>query len=277
MMPAVQAVWRHLLVGARDGRRRWPSLSALAAELGAPISTGSRPRRFRGRGRPSESFFALADYVNRHRVVGSFGFRRGGPDEGNVATSGVEYSVPTPLGSGYTATVEYSVTPFGHGDNLLLVDTEASWVTKRLPVETVPESYVGQLTAFRSLSYAQLSTGPFARPVRTQLSGADARRLVGALNSLPPAPDFFCMEGVELYSISLHPLGHDRPAYLLQAQSCGYDLFVSVNGTPLPPLWGGSCRFVKLLLALVPSRAAGTREWAANCTEAPMTVTTNPM
>ena len=168
MMPAVEAVWRHLLVGARDGRRRWPSLSALAAELGAPISTGSRPRRFRGRGRPSESFFALADYVNRHRVVGSFGFRRGGPDEGNVATSGVEYSVPTPLGSGYTATVEYSVTPFGHGDNLLLVDTEASWVTKRLPVETVPESYVGQLTAFRSLSYAQLSTGPFARPVRTR-------------------------------------------------------------------------------------------------------------
>jgi len=42
MMPAVEAVWRHLLVGARDGRRRWPSLSALAAELGTPVSTTHR-------------------------------------------------------------------------------------------------------------------------------------------------------------------------------------------------------------------------------------------
>ena len=220
---------------------------------------------------------ALADYVNGHRLGGSSGFRRGGPGEGNAATSGVEYSVPTPPGSGYTAVVEYSVTPFGHGDNLLLIDTEASWVTKRLAVETVLGGYLGQLTSFTSLSYAQLSTGPLARPVRTQLSGADARRLVGALNSLPPTPDSFCMEDVELYSISLHPPGRDRPDYQLQAQSCGYELYVSVNGTPLPPLWGGSCRFVELLLALVPTRAAGTRQWAANCTGAPMTVTTNPV
>lgn len=42
MMPIVEAVWRHLLVGVRDGRRRWPSLSALAAELGASVSTTHR-------------------------------------------------------------------------------------------------------------------------------------------------------------------------------------------------------------------------------------------
>ena len=42
MMPMVEAVWRHLLVGAREGRRRWRSLSALAAELGTPISTTHR-------------------------------------------------------------------------------------------------------------------------------------------------------------------------------------------------------------------------------------------
>ena len=42
MMPVVEAVWRHLLVGARGGRRRWPSLSALAAELGTPVSTTHR-------------------------------------------------------------------------------------------------------------------------------------------------------------------------------------------------------------------------------------------
>jgi hypothetical protein len=42
MMPMVEAVWRHLLVGAREGQRRWASLSALAAELGAPISTTHR-------------------------------------------------------------------------------------------------------------------------------------------------------------------------------------------------------------------------------------------
>ncbi|HUC14378.1 MAG TPA: hypothetical protein VMS00_07985 [Acidimicrobiales bacterium] len=38
----VEAVWRHLLVGAREGQRRWASLSALANELGAPISTTHR-------------------------------------------------------------------------------------------------------------------------------------------------------------------------------------------------------------------------------------------
>jgi hypothetical protein len=42
MMPVVEAVWRHLLVGSREGRRRWPSLSALAAELGTPVSTTHR-------------------------------------------------------------------------------------------------------------------------------------------------------------------------------------------------------------------------------------------
>jgi hypothetical protein len=41
-MPVVETVWRHLLVGARAGRRRWPSLSALAEELGIPISTAHR-------------------------------------------------------------------------------------------------------------------------------------------------------------------------------------------------------------------------------------------
>lgn len=42
MMPMVEAVWRHLLVGAHGGRRRWASLSALAAELDISISTAHR-------------------------------------------------------------------------------------------------------------------------------------------------------------------------------------------------------------------------------------------
>lgn len=42
MMPVVEVVWRHLLVGAREGRRRWPSISALATELALPISTTHR-------------------------------------------------------------------------------------------------------------------------------------------------------------------------------------------------------------------------------------------
>ena len=33
-MPVVEVVWRHLLVGARAGRRRWPSITELAGELG---------------------------------------------------------------------------------------------------------------------------------------------------------------------------------------------------------------------------------------------------
>jgi hypothetical protein len=35
-------VWRHLLVGAREGRRRWPSVTALAQELGVAVSTTHR-------------------------------------------------------------------------------------------------------------------------------------------------------------------------------------------------------------------------------------------
>ena len=42
MMPVVEAVWRHLLVGSRSGRRRWSSLSALALELEVPVSTAHR-------------------------------------------------------------------------------------------------------------------------------------------------------------------------------------------------------------------------------------------
>ena len=42
MMQVVEVVWRHLLVGARDGRRRWPSVTALAQELGVAVSTTHR-------------------------------------------------------------------------------------------------------------------------------------------------------------------------------------------------------------------------------------------
>lgn len=42
MMPVVETVWRHLLVNAGQGRRRWPSVSALAADLGVPVSTAHR-------------------------------------------------------------------------------------------------------------------------------------------------------------------------------------------------------------------------------------------
>src|SRR5271167_215069 len=41
-MPVVEVVWRHLLVGAREGRRRWPSVTALAQELGVAVSTTHR-------------------------------------------------------------------------------------------------------------------------------------------------------------------------------------------------------------------------------------------
>ena len=215
---------------------------------------------------------AIAGYVIAHELRGGSGLRLGRPDEANGGTSGSEYSVATPPGSGYTATVEYSVTPFGHGEDLLRVDAKAWWVERRLPVETMAAGYVGQLTAFTSLSHAQGDRGP----VTAQLRPADARRLVEAVNSLPPEPDFLCFEDVLLYSISLHPPGHASPGYVLQAYSCGYDLFVSVDGVPLPPLWSGGCRFVRLLLALVPERAVGTRTWATGCARAPMTVVTNP-
>ena len=42
MMPVIEAVWRHLLVGASEGRRRWPSVTAVAGELAIPISTAHR-------------------------------------------------------------------------------------------------------------------------------------------------------------------------------------------------------------------------------------------
>jgi hypothetical protein len=42
MMPVVEVVWRHLLVGTREGRRRWPSVTALAEELGLAVSTTHR-------------------------------------------------------------------------------------------------------------------------------------------------------------------------------------------------------------------------------------------
>ena len=42
MMQVVEVVWRHLLVGARDGRRRWPSVTTLAQELGVAVSTAHR-------------------------------------------------------------------------------------------------------------------------------------------------------------------------------------------------------------------------------------------
>jgi hypothetical protein len=41
-MPVVEVVWRHILVGAREGRRRWASVTALAGELGLAISTTHR-------------------------------------------------------------------------------------------------------------------------------------------------------------------------------------------------------------------------------------------
>jgi hypothetical protein len=42
MMPVIEVVWRHLLVGTREGRRRWPSVTALAGELGLAVSTTHR-------------------------------------------------------------------------------------------------------------------------------------------------------------------------------------------------------------------------------------------
>jgi hypothetical protein len=41
-MQVVEVVWRHLLVGAREERRRWPSVTALARELGLAVSTTHR-------------------------------------------------------------------------------------------------------------------------------------------------------------------------------------------------------------------------------------------
>jgi hypothetical protein len=41
-MPVIEVVWRHLLVGAREGRRRWPSVTALADELGLALSSTHR-------------------------------------------------------------------------------------------------------------------------------------------------------------------------------------------------------------------------------------------
>jgi DNA-binding transcriptional regulator YhcF (GntR family) len=41
-MQVVEVVWRHLLVGAREKRRRWPSVTALARELGISVSTTHR-------------------------------------------------------------------------------------------------------------------------------------------------------------------------------------------------------------------------------------------
>jgi hypothetical protein len=42
VMPVVEIVWRHLLVGARESRRRWPSVTALSGELGLALSTTHR-------------------------------------------------------------------------------------------------------------------------------------------------------------------------------------------------------------------------------------------
>jgi len=42
MMPVIEVVWRHLLVGAREGRRRWQSVTALAGDLNIPVSTAHR-------------------------------------------------------------------------------------------------------------------------------------------------------------------------------------------------------------------------------------------
>jgi hypothetical protein len=42
MMPVVEVVWRHLLVRARDGRRRWTSVTAFAADLELAVSTTHR-------------------------------------------------------------------------------------------------------------------------------------------------------------------------------------------------------------------------------------------
>ena len=39
MLAITQVVWRHLLVGARQGRQRWPSITAVADELGLGVST----------------------------------------------------------------------------------------------------------------------------------------------------------------------------------------------------------------------------------------------
>ena len=41
-MQVVEVVWRHLLVGAREGRRRWSSVTALAHDLGVAVSTTHR-------------------------------------------------------------------------------------------------------------------------------------------------------------------------------------------------------------------------------------------
>jgi hypothetical protein len=39
MLPKTEQVWRHLLVSAAHGERRWPNLAVLAGELGMPVST----------------------------------------------------------------------------------------------------------------------------------------------------------------------------------------------------------------------------------------------
>jgi hypothetical protein len=41
-MQVVDVVWRHLLVGAREGRRHWQSVTGLAQELGVAVSTAHR-------------------------------------------------------------------------------------------------------------------------------------------------------------------------------------------------------------------------------------------
>jgi hypothetical protein len=42
MMSTTKVVWRELLAGSRSGRRRWPSVSRLAGDLGVPVSTAHR-------------------------------------------------------------------------------------------------------------------------------------------------------------------------------------------------------------------------------------------
>jgi hypothetical protein len=175
--------------------------------------------------------------------------------------SGLELSVPGPEDGGYSGTIEYTITPRDQGNYFLRIDASAYWDGQRLAVEHLSSRLTGSLTVFKRLSLASPSSGP----VKVPLSGRAEAKLLGALNSLPVMPLQMCMETDLLYTLSLHPVGRQRPVYQVSGWGCDQNVLMTVNGTSLPPLRDPSCSVLSLVTALAPATATGTRGATADC------------
>ncbi len=168
-------------------------------------------------------------------------------------------AVPTLGPHEYLAQIVYTMTTVGVHE-LLRVDAQVVWVPSRPAAEGIPTPDTAEVTGFNLISLA----GYPVDSITVRLGPEQSGRLAAVVNSLPRGAAVLCMEDANAYSITFQPLSGAHPI-TVTGHLCGSAVDISVGGASWPPLHDGRCLLLRVVSAVLPRSAAGTRNAAKEC------------